>query len=97
MIGSPGMIVVPQRKPGEKAISRVLFRDQGVEDQLVETAVEIAAPVQQAFAYRQSFAELALVGRAGPCDQRRHFRVGGQEIGEDRKQPVAEIGDMAVL
>ena len=38
---------MPQRKPGENAISRVLLGHQRVADQLVAGAVEVAAPIEQ--------------------------------------------------
>jgi hypothetical protein len=96
-MGWPGSSEVPQRKPGEKAISASFTFHQRIEDDLVEGAVEVAAAVQQPFRDGQLFVEFRQVGRARLVDQRLHVLVGRQQVGEDRQQLVAEVGDLAVL
>ena len=97
MMGSPGKIVVPHRKPGEKEISAPLFRHERVEDDLIETAVEIAAAVKQTLADSQLLAKLALVGRTRPGDERLHFGVRREQVGKYWKKPIAVFGNAAAL
>ncbi len=86
---------MPQRNPGENAISAPLTVEHRLHDQLVEAAVEVPAPVEEALGDGELLAELRRVRRAHVADQRLHRRVGGQQVREHRQQPVAEVGDAA--
>ena len=76
---------------------RVFLFHQRVEQQLVETAVEIATAIQQAVGRRQFFGEPAFVGCAVFLQQRGHVRIRRQQIGEHRQQLVAEARHLAGL
>ena len=64
---------------------------QPIDDELVERAVEVAAPVQQAAVGGERFAQLVFVRRAHAVNQRRHGRVGRQQIGKHGQQRVADV------
>ena len=91
VIGSPGQ---QRRAPAEARRERdlrALLRHQRVEDQLVEGAVEIAAPIQQRPRSRASCsASFACVRRAHPRDQRAH-RPGRRAAGS--RTPAAADSD----
>ena len=55
---------------------RVLLGEQRIEDQLVERAVEVAAPIEQTFGDRELFVELRDVRSTHARDVRIHRGVG---------------------
>ena len=75
----------------------VALLEQGLADQVVEGAVEVAAAVEQALGAAEHAPQLGRVGRANALDQRRHLGIRLDDVGEDRDQPVAVVGDLAVL
>ena len=94
--GWPASAVVPQRKPGDSAISAFELAAQRVADQLIHGAAEIAAAIEQAVGGGDFFVIGGRVRRAHLVDQRLHRRIRLQQFGEHRQQPVAHIGDLAL-
>jgi hypothetical protein len=68
VIASPGSTVVPQRKPGDRLIWASLLLAQGVADELVEGAVEVAAAVEQRVGDGELLLQLVPVRRAHGVD-----------------------------
>ncbi len=97
VIVSPGNSVVPQRKPGEKAISAPCTSISASQINWSQRAVEIAAPVEQAVGHGQGFGQPGFVRCAQLVDQRVHRRVGLQLVGKYRQQPVAIVRHPAAL
>src|SRR5207302_6709475 len=77
---------------GRERDLRALYGEQRVEQQLIEAAVEVAAPVEQALGDRQLFLQLALIGSARLGDIALHFCIGGQKVGKHGQKAIAEIG-----
>ena len=71
--------------------------EQGVQDELIARAIEIAAAVQRAFGHRQLFTELGFIGRADLVDERGHVLVSAQHVGKHRQELVAVVSDLFVL
>ena len=68
---------------------------QGLAQQLVESAVEVAAAVQRLPGHRQRLRQPLPVRRPQPLDQRPHLRIRRQQVREHRQQAVAEAGRAA--
>ena len=82
---------MPQRKPGDSAISAFEFVAQRVADQLVDGADEIAAAIEQVVGGGDLLAPGGRMRLAQPVDQRLHRRIGFQQFGKYRQQAVAHI------
>ena len=82
---------------GRERDIRALHLDHGVHDQLIESAVKVAAPVECALGDGELLFELGLVRRAHLLDVRRHLGVRFDQVGEDRQQLVAVVGYFAAL
>ena len=67
-----------------------------VADQVVERAVEVAAPVEQRLGAADDLAQHRLVRRADGADLRRHLGVRRDRVGEHRDQLVAIVLHLAV-
>ena len=70
---------------------------QGIDQQLVTRAIEVATAVEQTIGHGQFFGQLAFVGCTDLGDQSVHLFVGGQHVGENRQQLVAEVADFFVF
>ena len=64
---------------------------EAINDELVERAVEVAAPVQQPTIDGQRFAQLVFVWSTHAVNQRRHGGVGRQQIGKHGQQRIADV------
>ncbi len=74
---------------------RPLHRHERVQQHLVPRAVEVAPAVEQALGDGEWLRQSRLPRRAEPRDERVHLRIGRQEIGEHRQQPIANARDAA--
>ena len=72
-----------------------MYLHHRVQQQLVAGAIEVAAPVQQAFVDGQRLGQPGFKRRPHARDQRLHGRVGRQHVGKHRQQPVAVVGHAA--
>ena len=82
---------------GRKRDVGTLHVHQGVEQQLVARAVEVATAVERAFGDGQLFVELGLIRRTHAGDECVHLGVGGQHVGKHGQQLVAKVGDVFVF
>jgi hypothetical protein len=87
----------PPAEAGRERDLGPLHLKHRIQDQLVERAVEVAAPEEQPFRRREPLPELRFVWRAGAPDERFHLGVRREEVREDRQQAVAEVGNLAAL
>ena len=94
VISAPGSTDVPQRKPGDSAISASRSVMMRVADQIVERAVEGAATIEQRLAAADHPRQFVRKRRARLGDRRRHLRVRRDGVGEQRNELVAKAGDL---
>ncbi len=76
---------------GRKRDLGVALRQERVADHVVPRAVHVAAPVERRVGSPDHAGQLVQIRRALRLDQRRHRRVGGDHVGEDGNEAVAEI------
>ena len=82
---------------GRQRDLRVALLQQGVADQVVEGAVEIAPAVEQRIRPPDNLIRHRPVRRAQPVQHRFHLRIRRDGVAEQGNQPVAEGRDLAVL
>src|SRR6185437_582563 len=70
----------------------VLLGGERLQDQLVEAAVERAAPVEQSFRDRELFGELFLIRLSDGGNVCGHLGIRRKQVGEDREKPIAVPG-----
>ena len=97
VIASPGSRLVPQRKPGEKAICAPCTSISASQISWSQLPLKLPRRYSSAVGDGELLGQLALVRRAHLRDQRVHLRVGLEQVGEHRQQRVAEVGHLAVL
>ena len=88
---------MPHRKPGENAISHCFVFHQRIENELIETSVEIAATVEQGIGSREHFTQLRFVRCTNFCDEFAHRFVCLEQIREYRQELVSEVGNLALF
>ena len=96
------VIAVPGSKRGAPAKTwrqgdgSIELVHQRFTNQLIDTAIEIAAPVQQIVRHGQRLGESLGKGRPNAGNQVAHRRVGGQQRREHRQQPIRPVADASV-
>ncbi len=81
----------PPAKAGRQRDLGIEFAAQGVADQLVHGAVEVAAAEQQPVGDSHLLVEGFGMRRVQLCDQGFHLRIGFQAIAEHRQQTIANV------
>ena len=91
----PGQQTGAPAKAGREGDLGILDLHQRIEDELIEAAIEIATPIQQAIALRQGLIQAFAIGRTHALDQRAHGSIGRQQAREHRQQTVAPVAQPA--
>ncbi len=86
----------PAKSGRERDLGVALLQDRGA-DQVVERAVESAAPVEQRFRSADHARKLRPKGRPRLGDRRAHLWIGADRVGKKRDQPVAIVLDLHAL